>query len=197
MIIFFKYIWIYLCRIPNVRGFGIQSPSAFYFATEVINQRKPYYKYKELANAIGNCNFIERKLLKLYLRIANYVRPANIVIVHSDSPDDGRLTNAAKQYMHAGCTTASLASVEQAWDDKGLAFAILDKTSYPKIADAISRMSEGSCIILQDIYKDDETLALWKELLRLDKSIISFDLYYAGLIFYNPKHTQGNYKVNF
>jgi len=191
-----KYPFVYLCRITNVRGFGIQSPSAFYFANEVINQRLPYYKYKELASATGECNFIERKLLKLYLRVANYVRPSNIVIIHSDYADDGRLTNAAKQYLHGGCETASMANWTNA-ETIGMLFALLDDKSGKDVIQAMEKLSEGGCCIVQGINESTEARQWWQKIKSHDKATVVFDLYYAGIVVYNEKHTKGSYKVNF
>ena len=40
------YLWVWLRRIGNCRGFGIQSPADYAFVRYVVNEHWPYYQYR-------------------------------------------------------------------------------------------------------------------------------------------------------
>lgn len=61
----------YIKRIGKARGFGIQSPWAYSFVTEVVGERLPFYGYDEIDRQCRSRR--ERKLMRLYLRIENFI----------------------------------------------------------------------------------------------------------------------------
>ena len=65
------YPLLWLRRIRHSRGFGVQSPTAYSFIRYVINEHYPYYAYSELAEQFPSTGWCERKLFRLYLRIAS------------------------------------------------------------------------------------------------------------------------------
>lgn len=68
----------YIQRIGKARGFGIQSPWAFSFVTEIIGERLPYYAYADIDSTYSSAR--ERKFQKLVLRVRNFVYPHPLVI---------------------------------------------------------------------------------------------------------------------
>lgn len=69
----------YISRVGKSRGFGIQSPWAYRFVTEVIGERWPYYAYEEIDRRYHTKR--ERKYQKLLLRISNSVYPASMELM--------------------------------------------------------------------------------------------------------------------
>lgn len=69
----------YLSRIGKAHGFGIQSPWAFGFVTEVVGERLPYYAYADIDRKYESRR--ERQFQKLMLRVRNFVYPNQLVIV--------------------------------------------------------------------------------------------------------------------
>ena len=61
-------------RLRHSRGFGIHSPFAFRFVTEVLCQKLPYYAYAEIGR--------DRRLRLLYRLMAEF-RPARVAIYSS------------------------------------------------------------------------------------------------------------------
>ena len=53
------------------RGFGIQSPSAFFFVTQVLKEKLPYYAYEELDAIAIECGGMNREACRRLFRIAN------------------------------------------------------------------------------------------------------------------------------
>lgn len=73
-----------IMRIGKARGFGIQSPWAFSFVTEVIGERWPYYGYEDIERIYKNRK--EQEFQKLILRVRNFVYPDNLIVI--DNIDD-------------------------------------------------------------------------------------------------------------
>lgn len=87
----------YFSRIGKSRGFGIQSPWAFRFVTEVVGERLPYYAYEDIDREYKKHG--ERKFQKLLLRVRNSVYPDRVVVVD----DINMLTDEALNAVVAEC----------------------------------------------------------------------------------------------
>ena len=68
----------YFSRIGKSRGFGIQSPWAYSFVTDVIMERLPYYAYERIDKEYRTTR--ERKHEKLMLRIRNFCHKGEVII---------------------------------------------------------------------------------------------------------------------
>lgn len=75
----------YIRRMGKSRGFGIQSPWAYTFVTEVIGERMPYYAYEEIDKRYPRH---QRKRQRLYHRVQNFVHPHRTYITDMRHPDD-------------------------------------------------------------------------------------------------------------
>ena len=79
-----------LARHHRSRGFGIHSPSAYKFVTQVLRERLPYYAYDDLRTlrkALHACG--ERcpgdHEMQLLFRVVNHLAPQHILLVGADS----------------------------------------------------------------------------------------------------------------
>ena len=76
-------------RKRNSLGFGVQSPTDFYFVQHVLREVSPYYAYAELEKAEKNFRadlpHYPEKINKLLFRLANYIHPEVIVEVGTGS----------------------------------------------------------------------------------------------------------------
>lgn len=80
-----KTIAEYIRRMGKSKGFGIQSPWAYSFVTEVIGERLPYYAYEEIDRRYKTRK--QRKRQRLYHRICNHAYGHRVYITdirHSD-----------------------------------------------------------------------------------------------------------------
>ena len=72
------------------------------------------------------------------------------------------------------------------------------KGDYRKVVDELmNHVSRKSLFIIQRIKKNKETEAYWNELIADERTGITFDLYYCGIIFFDHKKYKQNYIVNF
>ena len=72
---------VWLMRIRHRCGYGVHSPFAFSFLTDVVYERTPYYAYSTLDEALPLAHSMRRrKGLHLIFRVANWLQPAVAVL---------------------------------------------------------------------------------------------------------------------
>ena len=86
------------------RGFGIQSPSAFFFVTQVLKERRAYYAYTKLDKAIKG----DRRQAREIFRITNYLQPTNCISVGSADAACAMLLAKPSVQHYAFLNTAGL-----------------------------------------------------------------------------------------
>ena len=190
-----RRIAVWIRRIAYCRGFGIQSPSAYAFVRYVINEHYPYYAYSTLAQAYPHADRRQRRLLRLYLRLANHLQPQWAV----EQTDDLSATRLA--YLHAGCahthathhvpTSATPQRprmlVRVTADDEGLRMAL----------QGIAAASPDSIIVVEGIRRSHHATQLWHQLQQHPHAGVSYDLYYCGILMLDPTKYKRSYTINF
>ena len=185
-----SFVW--LSRIGHCRGFGIQSPGDYWFVRYVINEHWPYYQYDELGK--GD-DWLKQKVGRLLFRIANWRQPMVI-----DS-------SAYQEYLQAGSRKAVLRILDL--EDRSMQ-SKATKPDGQETMDMVVLMPEGDCrsrlayiynkvkydsvLIVVDIRKAKD---VWREIVADERSIITFDLYYCGIVLFDKKRHKQNYIVNF
>ncbi len=186
-------VWAW--RIGHCRGFGVQSPWAYRMVRYVINEHYPYYAYGSLRAAYPQLGVEERKVCELCLRLANSVRPS-LVVAYGAGGD------ALGSYVRAGCRKADY--VKAAGVD-GECFARQPEMTVIAPGEGAAEMlaavsggaRDGSVAVLLDIYRDKAMRRLWRGTAADMQGVVTFDLYYCGLIFFDRKRYKQNYIINF
>lgn len=193
---------VWLARIGRCRGFGVQSPWAYRMVRYVINEHYPYYSYETLRCKYPDVDVISRKECELCLRLSNNVQPKIIVNIGSQEMLFG-------EYLKAGCRKARYVgmqedvkpdSVQQALESAGGAvlIRIAPENNLAKLFNsACGSVTAGSVIMLHDIHADREARRLWKDITADLRGVVTFDLYYCGLVFFDDKRYKQNYIINF
>ena len=188
-------LFVYLGRLHHCKGFGVQSPFAFMFINDVINEHYPYYSYKQLDSLFPLLDKEKRILCRLYFRLSNY-RQADIMIDYYPE------TNAYSESMKMGCNKMkSVTLKDKTMNMDMLSLAGIIRISlvgdYQSFFYSLMQIIESkTIIILQGINRDKETKSFWSEVCN-DKLGITFDLYYAGIIVVDEERYKQNYIVNF
>lgn len=177
-----KRIVVWLSRILYCKGFGIQSPSDFSFVVNVINERLPYYAYKDLKEIYPNISWEREHLCKLYFRIANNGQPKKIVCTINDE--------VARSYIKAGCKKSEI--VEKVEMGEGAKLWIVKANEVKTL-----RLSDGDMIVIEGIKKSSEARKSWKEIKRSKAATVTFDLYYVGIVIADSKRYKKDYKINY
>ena len=188
---------VWLRRSHLSRGMGVQSPSAYRFIRYVVSEHYPYYAYQDLGRKSFGIDRRRAKLCRFYFRLANDVQPRT---VFNYAP----FTEAYAAYMQAGCHKARILSQGANDEDILMDVESLDMARISLLGDyrsvvskALSKAHSGSVFVVEHIKRNKETQKFWSELLKDDRVVVSFDLYYCGVLFFDKKKYKHNYKVNF
>ena len=186
-----KRMIVWMRRMRHSRGFGVQSPYDYRFIRYVINEHWPYYAYDELKESVTDIDTKTRKLCRLYFRLANWRQPRYIVDYRPEM-------DAYMKYMQAGCKRASLDRSEGG-EERTLELGRMSLTGdYEAFYEQLTqRVDAQSVLVMERIKRDKETKAFWERVKRDERTGVTFDLYYCGIVFFNKKRFKQNYDVNF
>ena len=168
-----KAVAVWLRRIGHCRGFGIQSPSDYWLVRYVINEHWPYYQYETLGR---DDDWLTRKMGRLLFRISNWRQPS--VIESSDYRD----------YLQAGCRKA-------VWGESSELMVLpLDTDGRSRLSYIYNKVSADSVLIVTGLGKARDA---WRDIVSDQRAILTFDLYYCGIVLFDKKMHKKNYIVNF
>lgn len=184
---------VWMRRIRHSRGFGVQSPYDYRFIRYVVNEHWPYYAYDELERELPDIDSQTRKLCRLYFRIANWRQPRTIIDYQPE-------TEAYSRYMQRGCKRAQTSPCPP--EGRGDFVLELCRISLKGDCEAfyerlVPQADEHSVLIIERIKRDREAKAFWERVKSDERTGVTFDLYYCGIVFFNKKRYKQNYVVNF
>lgn len=198
---------VWLLRVRHRRGYGVHSPFAFDFITDVVYQRLPYYKYRDLAllerkQAVvcgKDWGYESRKVKRLLFRIVNYCQPRLIV-------DAGRLS-ASALYLRAAREGAKYVSVSDlselpAGADLPVDFLYVHDYRRPEFVEEVFRLcaertTGQSVFVVEGIGYTRAMRRLWRRMQRHERVGVTFDLYDLGILFFDRSKNKQDYVVNF
>lgn len=173
------------CRaLGHRRGFGVQSPFAYDFVTEVIGQRHPYYLYEDLAKTFPRLHGSEQRTARLLFRLANFTQPEEVFF-------DSRLPEAYRAFTAGGCRKARFVDAPTG---RGLSIVMPDKEL---LDEALRQASQTSILVVMPVYEHARPREEWASLVGNRHVIQSFDLYRLGIIFFDQRRQKAHYLLNF
>ncbi|WP_311560677.1 hypothetical protein [Prevotella bivia] len=194
---------VWVRRMRYSKGFGVQSPWAYKFVREVVNNHTRYEIYNTLKHHVFGLDKRKRKLCRLYYRMAKFVNPNYVIDFHPEG-------TAYKAYFLAGCNKNTYRLVSNHIDREAMLAwlkEITEKTVLVRVTleggydefvnDVLDYLSATSVVIIEHIHKDKHTTQYWKQLVADSRVGVSFDLYYCGVLFLNTKMYKQNYIINF
>lgn len=202
-----RRIWNWCKRVKHRSGFGVQSPTDYFFIRNVIYEKSPYYAYAKLAKRKFDYYqpHYRTKIDRLLFRLANHFQPDNIIEVGLDNGE-------ALTYMKAAKPSALTIPIrsrnkektikqfeEQIATQQTIGCLHIARTKYYReiFEKAMPALGPDSYVIIADIHKDKERLNWWKELVEDKRTIITYDLYDIGIILFTEKRHKESYTVNF
>jgi hypothetical protein len=194
--------FVWLKRFKHRRGYGVHSPFAFKFITQVIYERLPYYSYSTLRDnekSSSQKNIIPHyyeplRLRRLLFRLANYVQPATIVSNNNF---------AASLYLKAGCRTAAYIYDDNIKNEhlRPIMLYLCDWLHPEEVQKAfnvnVDKLDSKSMLVIQGICYSSAMKRLWKRIMEDERTGISFDLYDVGIVFFDCTMNKQHYVVNF
>lgn len=197
-----RRILVWFMRIGRCRGFGVQSPWAYRMVRYVINEHYPYYGYDRLRAEWPDADAVKRKLCELCLRLANYMQPD---VVADFSCDDG----AFAAYLKAGCRKARHVRMPCGMSggacaglpDSGAGAVLVHVVPQGDFSSVLSHVCAvarpGWALMIDGIHGGKEAGRLWKDIVEGLPRVVTFDLYYCGLVFFDDRRYKQNYIINF
>jgi hypothetical protein len=199
--------FVRLWRIRHHSGYGVHSPSAYDLLTQVVYERTPYYKYKELhaeerrqrRTQGADWLYEPLRVKRLLFRLVNYVQPHALF-------DVGR-TASSSLYLKAAKSDADYTAArdtDELFLEPGVPVDFLYLHNYrrPELVEAVfnvcaNRVTADSLFVVEGIGYTRAMRRLWKLLQRDERTAVTFDLYDVGLIFFDHAKTKQHYSINF
>ena len=167
---------VWLMRIRHRCGYGVHSPFAFRFLTDVVYERTPYYAYSTLDASLPLAYSMRRqKGLHLMFRIANWLQPAVAVVPQEVCHE--------RRYLQAGCRHALVMAHAPACGADLIVLREPDER-------AAQMVRAGGVLILDNLQQH-------REWFRRLPATVTFDLYDLGVAIYEERLTKQHYIINF
>lgn len=181
---------VWLSRMHRCRGFGVQSPSVYWFIRYVVNEHYAYYAYDEMKGRYPRAGFEAHHLGRLLFRIANYAQADRCCFLSSFHPE------LLKAYIHRGCLKTQL---DDATASAIYKYGVADASQLsPAALDALSAaFPADGVLVLLGIKHDRTARALWRHVVHSPRYGVTLDLYYCGIVFFDLKKVKANYVVNY
>ena len=168
-------------------GYGIQSPSVYYYIKYVLNDQSPYYSYDELLNYGNLYNNHEIKLLRLYFRLANFHQPH----VWLDLCD---VDDSICYYIKAGCHKTKYLSVSKTSLFPNIDIARIVDDNRDNYEQLLRLFSPHSIMIVNHIRDDNHMFSFWNEILADNRTGLTIDMFSTGIVFFDNRPKQ-NYTI--
>ena len=195
------------------RGFGIQSPSSFFFITQVLKERRAYYAYNRLDKAID----ISRRHAREMFRITNYLQPKNCISVGAaDAACAMQLAKPSVQHYaflnkaELNAETGTLLSTEGCHiidsiehfgtvikEQGTIGMLYIDATdiTMPLVREALPHTDAKSVIAIAGIHRNRRTREWWQQLVNDSATVVTYDMYSYGLLFFDKERRKQHYTL--
>lgn len=202
-----KRPFIWLLRFRHRCGYGVHSPFAFDFITNVVYEKTPYYAYQRLAEEEKKLPPPRRrrgmgeslKVKRLLFRLVNRTQPAFIVNAGVPSASSLYLQAARPSAEYVETTELSGLFLEQGMP---VDFLYLHDFRNPEFVGQVFRIclprtTSRSVFVIEGIAYGRPMRELWKRMQADERVGITFDLYDVGILFFDRTKIKQHYVVNF
>lgn len=207
----------YINRIRHNRGYGVQSPSAFFFVTEVLKEKLPYYAYAEIDKIYDKKGFFSKKHARDLFKITNYFSPASSIAVAS--PIASAIMALAKPSVHKYCIAkkvdeniknlldANYCTITEDNSVQALSKAIAKSGSVgilyigkcqeqaALLDAALPFTNKKSIIVVEGINRSKESRMWWQKTIKDPRTIVTYDMYSYGILFFDNEKRKQNYTL--
>ena len=201
-------------RYRHNKGFGVQSPKAFHFVTSVLRESMPYYAYRQIDRIATKCG-IGAAHCRMLFRIANHVRPCNIIMfaprcaaacaisaAARNVPAyifnaTGNSPEAAEMLAKRGCTKLS-GNIKPLLEKEGKVGLLYIGRSFSYasvVEEAIKHTTPDTVIIVEKIHSTPEIRKWWQSIKENPAVGITYDLYSMGILFFDKKYKKQHYTL--
>ena len=196
-------------------GYGIQSPSSFFFVTQVLKEKLPYYAYSILDTIIGG-NGSRQKHFRELFRVTNHYQPANCIsvgsaagactmllarpsVAHYAVAPAGMTTDMQTLLSENGCHIADSKEQFTAIIGKvgeiGMLFVDATEDAHAFIRAALPHTNKNSIIIVDGINRSKAIQAWWQQLVGDCATVITYDMYSYGVLLFDKERIKQHYTL--
>ena len=196
------------------RGFGIQSPSSFFFITQVLKERLPYYAYPILDRAVGG-SIRKRRHFRELFRITNHLQPANCISIGSAEAACAMIlakpgathyailpagaTRAQTMLSENGCNITTsveeLPGIISNTGTVGMLYIKANKDIDTLVQAALQHTNNDSTIVVDGINRNKASREWWRQIVKDNRTIVTYDMYSYGLLFFDKERKKQHYTL--
>lgn len=208
-------------RLRHNRGFGVQSPSAFFFVTQVLKEKLPYYAYEQIDSIAQESGTHSKKMCRRLFRIANYLQPKSIIAIGTTAKAPLCALSVAASTAQATLISAerrALPAADKFLINRGahklhgeeekllqeylhahtplqLLFIGRDCDIASTLQTALQHICSHTAIIADDIHRTPGRLKQWEEAVNNPQTVVTYDLYSMGLLLFDNKKKKQHYTL--
>jgi predicted O-methyltransferase YrrM len=210
-------------KIRHRRGHGIHSPFVYSLIVNVIENKHPYYAYRDIEKHIENIRgkkYKTKKINKLIFQLINYLKPKKILLAGSgkgintlyatayssnidslivEQKEANRKTTSTllQQWQRSASISSTVPSLKEIYDCILLDFKFYINEDENFIDFIFSRINENSVVILDNIRTNAHVYSLVEQTRKDPRVRISLDLYQVAIFFFDKKYYKRNYLLSF
>ena len=217
-----KRVATYPAHLRHRLGFGVQSPWAFYLVRFVLREKWPFYAFDELKNLRRqlpkNAATFTRKHYECLFRLANWLKPSQVVVVGDDCPAlsaiylgtyskrvevsclCGNMTEAERELLEShgvDCQCGEVMTLLKALcPDTGFeCLQIAHNDEAWNIYDyAADHVNNNTMFVVEHLNTPKGKL-VWEKICMDSRARTTFNLGRTGLVFFNTKRSRMNYNL--
>ena len=210
----------YINRIRHNRGYSVQSPSAFFFVTEVLKEKLSYYAYADIEEIADKKGFFRKKHAQELFRITNYFNPVNCIAVESSTAaavialarptadkycilaQEEDIKEQVKELLNRQCCRIlpgeccqNLAKAMKNVGTIGMLYIGKCEEQASLLSAALPHTNKNSIIIVEGINRNKKSRAWWNETVKDPRAIVTYDMYSYGILFFDKEKCKQNYTL--
>jgi hypothetical protein len=205
----------HLKRLRTAKGFGVHSPFAYNFITNVLFEKHPYYAYSDIPLYLSEkrIDTLISSVHQLSFRLVNFFRPKNVLIVGEEQDYalplfiEAALHEVRICYLTDQETKSKMIEIYEGtmefWHEfrlEPIDAIIVDMHSLPKTCDITTenllKISNNQTFwIIRHINADKESRRFWKDIQNDPSIALTFDMHQDGIVILNSSYYKLNYLV--
>lgn len=170
-------------RLEHSYGYGVQSPSVYYYIKNVLNEHSPYYAYDELLQPSSSFPSYLVNQFRLYFRLANYHQPHVWLDLY---PED----DSVRKFVQSGCRHTSYFSIDQMDSLSQVDVARMLNGDAGLYENLLLKFTPHSVLIVNHIRNDSQMLSFWNDIVADTRTGVTLDMYSMGIVFFDNRPKQ-------